>query len=165
MLISDNDLHVKDWRRAKDCARLIGRRPRVSRSSFLYPEPMAVMAWFKKERKPRISQRTQAGDSEGRLGALREAAATSTSGSGSSGRSTSAPNAATTAGSRPRSTSSCSPTPGTWREFFAGLRSQDPLNFENYADRLVAAEKKAGRLGRDLHRVRPAGRAFRTTSA
>jgi acetyl-CoA carboxylase carboxyl transferase subunit beta len=32
----------------------------------------------------------------------------------------------------------------TWRELFAELRSADPLEFEHYADRLVAATKKAG---------------------
>jgi len=34
--------------------------------------------------------------------------------------------------------------PGTWRELFGGLRSVDPLRFENYPERLVAARKKAG---------------------
>ncbi|NOT08777.1 MAG: acetyl-CoA carboxylase carboxyltransferase subunit beta [Gemmatimonadales bacterium] len=33
---------------------------------------------------------------------------------------------------------------GTWRELFGNLRSQDPLKFENYADRLALAMKKAG---------------------
>jgi acetyl-CoA carboxylase carboxyl transferase subunit beta len=33
---------------------------------------------------------------------------------------------------------------GTWRELYAGLRSVDPLNFENYSERLVGARKKGG---------------------
>ncbi len=33
---------------------------------------------------------------------------------------------------------------GTWRELNGDLRSADPLTFEHYADRLVAARKKAG---------------------
>ncbi len=34
---------------------------------------------------------------------------------------------------------------GSWRELFADLRSGDPLHFEHYPERLVAAERKAGR--------------------
>jgi acetyl-CoA carboxylase carboxyl transferase subunit beta len=33
---------------------------------------------------------------------------------------------------------------GTWREVYAGLRSADPLNFEHYPERLMAAQKKVG---------------------
>ncbi len=33
---------------------------------------------------------------------------------------------------------------GTWRELWSGLTSVDPLNFESYADRLTAARKKGG---------------------
>ncbi len=33
---------------------------------------------------------------------------------------------------------------GTWRELYADLRSTDPLEFEHYADRLEAAIKKGG---------------------
>ncbi len=33
---------------------------------------------------------------------------------------------------------------GTWRELWGTLHSVDPLKFEHYADRLVAARKKAG---------------------
>ncbi len=33
---------------------------------------------------------------------------------------------------------------GTWRELYAGLRSADPLTFEHYPDRLAAAQKKVG---------------------
>jgi len=35
---------------------------------------------------------------------------------------------------------------GSWHELFAGLKSADPLRFENYADRVQAAIKKAGPL-------------------
>jgi acetyl-CoA carboxylase carboxyl transferase subunit beta len=35
---------------------------------------------------------------------------------------------------------------GSWHELFAGLKSADPLKFENYADRVQAAVKKAGPL-------------------
>jgi acetyl-CoA carboxylase carboxyl transferase subunit beta len=35
---------------------------------------------------------------------------------------------------------------GSWHELFADLKSADPLKFENYADRLKAATKKAGPL-------------------
>jgi acetyl-CoA carboxylase carboxyl transferase subunit beta len=35
---------------------------------------------------------------------------------------------------------------GSWHELFAGLKSADPLKFENYVDRLHAAQKKAGPL-------------------
>lgn len=34
--------------------------------------------------------------------------------------------------------------PGSWRELFTNLRSVDPLGFESYPDRVVAARKKAG---------------------
>lgn len=33
---------------------------------------------------------------------------------------------------------------GSWKELWATLRSEDPLNFEHYADRLASALKKAG---------------------
>ncbi|HEY7636899.1 MAG TPA: acetyl-CoA carboxylase, carboxyltransferase subunit beta [Gemmatimonadales bacterium] len=33
---------------------------------------------------------------------------------------------------------------GTWRELYAGLRSVDPLDFENYSERLAGARKKGG---------------------
>jgi acetyl-CoA carboxylase carboxyl transferase subunit beta len=35
---------------------------------------------------------------------------------------------------------------GSWHELFANLKSTDPLTFEHYADRLLAAQKKAGPL-------------------
>ena len=33
---------------------------------------------------------------------------------------------------------------GSWRELYANLRSTDPLSFEHYPQRLVSAQKKAG---------------------
>jgi len=33
---------------------------------------------------------------------------------------------------------------GSWKELFAGLRSKDPLGFESYPDRLAVAQKKTG---------------------
>ncbi|MGH7671520.1 MAG: acetyl-CoA carboxylase, carboxyltransferase subunit beta [Gemmatimonadales bacterium] len=35
---------------------------------------------------------------------------------------------------------------GSWHELFANLKSTDPLEFEHYADRLQVAQKKAGPL-------------------
>jgi acetyl-CoA carboxylase carboxyl transferase subunit beta len=101
------------------------------------------MAWFKKERKPRISQRTKLEipkdawercESCGHVD-IRE-------------RFERALNVCSECGHHRRFTAEeyieLFSDAGTWREFFAGLRSQDPLSFEHYSDRLVAAEKKAG---------------------
>ncbi len=33
---------------------------------------------------------------------------------------------------------------GSWKELYTNLRSTDPLQFEHYADRLAAAHRKAG---------------------
>ena len=104
---------------------------------------MAVMAWFKKERKPRISQRTKLEipkDAWERCEAcghvdIRE-------------RFERGLNVCSECGHHRRFSAEeyieLLTDPGTWREFFAALRSQDPLQFDSYADRLVAAEKKAG---------------------
>jgi acetyl-CoA carboxylase carboxyl transferase subunit beta len=101
------------------------------------------MAWFKKERKPRISQRTKLEipkdawercESCGHVD-IRE-------------RFERALNVCSECGHHRRFTAEeyieLFTDAGTWREFFAGLRSQDPLSFESYGDRLLAAEKKAG---------------------
>lgn len=101
------------------------------------------MAWFKKERKPRISQRTRLEipkdawercENCGHVD-IRE-------------RFEKALNVCSECGHHRRFTAEeyieLLTDAGTWREFFAGLRSQDPLTFENYGDRLIAAEKKAG---------------------
>ena len=104
---------------------------------------MAVMAWFKKERKPRISQRTKLEipkdawercENCGHVD-IRE-------------RFEKALNVCSECGHHRRFTAEeyveLLTDAGTWREFYANLRSQDPLGFESYSDRLVAAEKKAG---------------------
>ena len=104
---------------------------------------MAVMAWFKKERKPRISQRTKLEipkdawercENCGHVD-IRE-------------RFEKALNVCSECGHHRRFSAEeyleLLTDSGTWREFYINLRSQDPLGFENYADRLTAAEKKAG---------------------
>jgi acetyl-CoA carboxylase carboxyl transferase subunit beta len=104
---------------------------------------MAVMAWFKKERKPRISQRTKLEipkdawercESCGHVD-IRE-------------RFERALNVCSECGHHRRFTAEeyieLLTDAGTWREYFANLRSQDPLSFESYSDRLASAEKKAG---------------------
>jgi acetyl-CoA carboxylase carboxyl transferase subunit beta len=101
------------------------------------------MAWFKKERKPRISQRTRLEipkdawercENCGHVD-IRE-------------RFEKALNVCSECGHHRRFTAEeyieLLTDAGTWREFFAGLRSQDPLSFESYGDRLLIAEKKAG---------------------
>ena len=105
---------------------------------------MAVMAWFKKERKPRTSQRERLEippdawekcDGCGHID-LRE-------------KFEKALNVCPECGRHRRITAEeyidILTDPGTWRELYAGLRSVDPLGFEHYADRLAAARKKAGR--------------------
>jgi acetyl-CoA carboxylase carboxyl transferase subunit beta len=104
---------------------------------------MAVMAWFKKERKPRISQRTKLEipkdawercESCGHVD-IRE-------------RFEKALNVCSECGHHRRFTAEeyveLLTDPGTWREFYGNLRSKDPLGFESYSDRLISAEKKAG---------------------
>ena len=103
---------------------------------------MAVMAWFKKERKPRISQRTKleipkdAWERCEHCGHvdIRE-------------RFEKALNVCTECGYHRRFTAEeyieLLTDPGTWREFYGNLRSEDPLGFEHYRDRLTAAVKKA----------------------
>jgi acetyl-CoA carboxylase carboxyl transferase subunit beta len=101
------------------------------------------MAWFKKERKPRISQRTKLEipkdawercESCGQVD-IRE-------------RFEQALNVCTECGYHRRYSAEeyieLLTDAGTWREYFGNLRSDDPLNFEHYTDRLKAAGKKAG---------------------
>ncbi len=107
------------------------------------PEPMAVTAWFKKERKPRISQRTKLEipkDAWERCEAcghvdIRERFERNL-------------NVCAECGHHRRFTAEeyieLLTDAGTWREYFANLKSQDPLTFESYAERLTTAEKKAG---------------------
>ena len=104
---------------------------------------MAVMAWFKKERKPRVSQRERLEippdawekcDGCGHID-IRE-------------KFEKALNVCPECGRHRRFSAEeyieLLSDAGSWRELWGNLRSVDPLNFEHYADRLVAARKKAG---------------------
>ena len=101
------------------------------------------MAWFKKERKPRVSQRERLEippdawekcDGCGHID-IRE-------------KFEKALNVCPECGRHRRFSAEeyieLLSDAGTWRELWPGLRSVDPLHFEHYADRLVAARKKAG---------------------
>jgi acetyl-CoA carboxylase carboxyl transferase subunit beta len=104
---------------------------------------MAVMAWFKKERKPRTSKRMRLEipadawekcDGCGHID-IRE-------------KFEKALNVCPECGRHRRFTAEeyieLLTDAGTWRELYANLRSVDPLNFEHYPERLAAARKKAG---------------------
>jgi acetyl-CoA carboxylase carboxyl transferase subunit beta len=104
---------------------------------------MAVMAWFKKERKPRTLQRERLEippdawekcDGCGHID-LRE-------------KFEKALNVCPECGRHRRISAEeyieLLTDPGTWRELYGGLRSTDPLTFEHYVDRLVSARKKGG---------------------
>ena len=116
-------------------------------SGTLYPPHhlylMAVMAWFKKERKPRTSQRERLEipadawekcDKCGHID-IRE-------------KFEKALNVCPECGWHRRISAEdyieILTDPGTWRELYGGLRSVDPLGFENYADRLKVARQKGG---------------------
>ena len=104
---------------------------------------MAVMAWFKKERKPRTSQRERLEippdawekcDGCGHID-IRE-------------KFEKAFNVCPECGRHRRIGAEdyieLLTDAGTWRELWPGLRSVDPLDFEHYAERLTAARKKGG---------------------
>jgi acetyl-CoA carboxylase carboxyl transferase subunit beta len=104
---------------------------------------MAVMAWFKKERKPRTSQRERLEippdawekcDGCGHID-IRE-------------KFEKALNVCPECGRHRRISAEeyieLLTDPGSWRELYTNLRSVDPLKFEHYGDRLVAARKKGG---------------------
>lgn len=104
---------------------------------------MAVMAWFKKERKPRPSQRErheippdawEKCDGCGHID-IRE-------------KFEKALNVCPECGRHRRFSAEeyieLLTDAGTWRELWPTLRSVDPLGFEHYPDRLAAARKKAG---------------------
>jgi acetyl-CoA carboxylase carboxyl transferase subunit beta len=104
---------------------------------------MAVMAWFKKERKPRTSQRERLEippdawekcDGCGHID-IRE-------------KFERALNVCPECGRHRRITAEeyidLLVDPGTWRELYGGLRSVDSLDFENYSERLGQARKKGG---------------------
>jgi acetyl-CoA carboxylase carboxyl transferase subunit beta len=101
------------------------------------------MAWFKKERKPRVSQRERLEippdawekcDGCGHID-IRE-------------KFEKALNVCPECGRHRRFTAEeyieLLTDAGSWRELWGNLRSVDPLSFEHYADRLIAARKKAG---------------------
>src|SRR5881394_919621 len=107
------------------------------------PTTMAVMAWFKKERKPRTSQRERLEipadawekcDGCGHVD-IRE-------------KFEKALNVCPECGRHRRIGAEeyieLLTDAGTWRELWPGLGSVDPLGFESYADRTVAARKKSG---------------------
>lgn len=104
---------------------------------------MAVMAWFKKERKPRSSVRERLEippdawekcDACGHID-IRE-------------KFERALNVCPECGHHRRFSAEeyieLLTDEGTWRELYANLRSGDPLKFENYPQRLTAAYKKVG---------------------
>ena len=101
------------------------------------------MAWFKKERKPRSSQRERLEippdawekcDDCGHID-IRE-------------KFEKALNVCPECGSHRRISAEeyvdILTDPGSWRELWTGLASADPLGFEHYPDRLAAARNKAG---------------------
>jgi acetyl-CoA carboxylase carboxyl transferase subunit beta len=104
---------------------------------------MAVMAWFKKERKPRASARERLEippdawekcDACGHID-IRE-------------KFERALNVCPECGHHRRFSAEeyieLLTDEGTWRELYAGLKSADPLSFEHYPQRLTAARKKVG---------------------
>jgi acetyl-CoA carboxylase carboxyl transferase subunit beta len=104
---------------------------------------MAVMAWFKKERKPRTSQRERLEipadawekcDGCGHID-IRE-------------KFEKALNVCPECGRHRRFSAEeyieLLTDAGTWRELYGNLRSVDALGFEHYLDRLAAARKKTG---------------------
>jgi acetyl-CoA carboxylase carboxyl transferase subunit beta len=104
---------------------------------------MAVMAWFKKERKPRTSQRERLEippdawekcDGCGHID-IRE-------------KFEKALNVCPECGRHRRIGADeyieLLTDRGSWRELYGGLRSVDPLDFEHYRERLAAARKKNG---------------------
>ena len=106
---------------------------------------MAVMAWFKKERKPRPSQRARL-----------EIPADAWEKCPACGHVDLRAKFAKARGVCPE----CGyhfrysadeyvellTDPGTWEELWGGLRPLDPLGFEHYPDRLAASQQKTGRL-------------------
>ncbi len=105
---------------------------------------MAVMAWFKKERKPRQSQRARLEipadawekcPSCGHMD-IRE-------------KFEKALRVCPECGHHSRYTADdyvdLLTDPDSWVELWPGLRSLDPLGFENYPDRLAASQRKTGR--------------------
>ena len=124
-------------------------RPLSPSLTLTLPTPMAVMAWFKKERKPRTSQRERLEipadawekcDSCGHID-IRE-------------KFEKALNVCPECGKHRRIGAEeyieLLTDPGTWRELYAGLRSADPLEFENWT-RLSCRTFAANAVRLQLH--------------
>jgi len=123
---------------------------------------MAVMAWFKKERKPRTSQRERLEipadawekcDACGHID-IRE-------------KFEKALNVCPECGKHRRISAEdyiqLLTDPGTWRELYTELRSTDPLEFENYPERLDALARRRERPMRSLP-ARPSSMDSRSIS-
>jgi acetyl-CoA carboxylase carboxyl transferase subunit beta len=106
---------------------------------------MALMAWFKKERKPRTSERVRLEIPADAWEKCEECGHIDIK-----ERFVRALNVCPNCGHHRRITAQdyidLLVDEGSWHELFAELKAADPLKFENYADRLKAAVKKAGPL-------------------
>ncbi len=135
---------MRVWRRTRGVRKLGVIQLAQKSASPSFPElTMAVMAWFKKERKPRASTRERLEippdawekcDVCGHVD-IRE-------------KFERALNVCPECGHHRRFTAEeyieLLTDDGTWRELYANLRSADPLEFEHYPERLAAAQKKVG---------------------
>jgi len=106
---------------------------------------MALMAWFKKERKPRTSERVRLEIPADAWEKCEECGHIDIK-----ERFVRALNVCPNCGHHRRVTAQeyidLLVDEGSWHELFTELKAADPLKFENYADRLKAAVKKAGPL-------------------
>jgi acetyl-CoA carboxylase carboxyl transferase subunit beta len=106
---------------------------------------MALMAWFKKERKPRTSERVRLEIPADAWEKCEECGHIDIK-----ERFIRALNVCPNCGHHRRISAQeyidLLVDEGSWHELFPELKSADPLKFENYADRLKAAVKKAGPL-------------------
>jgi len=106
---------------------------------------MARMAWFKKERKPRTSERVKLEIQADAWEKCDECGHIDIK-----DRFVRALNVCPNCGHHRRISAQeyidLLVDEGSWHELDAGLRSTDPLNFESYRDRLLVAVKKAGPL-------------------
>src|SRR5207237_10004461 len=107
--------------------------------------PMARMAWFKKERKPRTAERAKLEIPADAWEKCDECGHIDIK-----DRFVRALNVCPNCGHHRRISAQeyidLLVDEGSWHELFASLKSADPLKFENYADRVQAAVKKAGPL-------------------
>src|SRR5207237_9474694 len=110
-----------------------------------YPPTMARMAWFKKERKPRTSERVKLEIPADAWEKCDECGHIDIK-----DRFVRALNVCPNCGHHRRISAQeyidLLVDEGSWHELDAGLRSTDPLNFESYRDRLLVAVKNAGPL-------------------